>query len=136
MHSCGGVPSLVRTTWTLSTPSRPSRSLISRATQRSASLSTSGRSRGISSFTWSVITPSSSAAVGDWAPIGPSVLERVRCGGNANCDLLPHLLDRQPSTGGRGARAKDRSEEHTYELQSLMRNSYDVFCLKHKTTNR
>src|SRR3546814_10673076 len=23
-----------------------------------------------------------------------------------------------------------RSEEHTYELQSLMRNSYDVFCLK------
>src|SRR3546814_4866405 len=24
----------------------------------------------------------------------------------------------------------DRSEEHTSELQSLMRNSYDVFCLK------
>src|SRR3546814_7237006 len=23
----------------------------------------------------------------------------------------------------------DRSEEHTSELQSLMRNSYDVFCL-------
>src|SRR3546814_6095800 len=23
-----------------------------------------------------------------------------------------------------------RSEEHTYELQSLMRNSYAVFCLK------
>src|SRR3546814_2063524 len=31
-----------------------------------------------------------------------------------------------------------RSEEHTSELQSLMRNSYAVFCLKqknHKTTN-
>src|SRR3546814_10025686 len=27
-----------------------------------------------------------------------------------------------------------RSEEHTSELQSLMRNSYAVFCLK-KTTN-
>src|SRR3546814_10047543 len=27
-----------------------------------------------------------------------------------------------------------RSEEHTSELQSLMRNSYGVFCLKKKTT--
>src|SRR3546814_1274989 len=29
---------------------------------------------------------------------------------------------------------KHRSEEHTSELQSLMRNSYAVFCLKQKTT--
>src|SRR3546814_10195157 len=28
-----------------------------------------------------------------------------------------------------------RSEEHTSELQSLMRISYDVFCLKKKRTN-
>src|SRR3546814_1094590 len=28
-----------------------------------------------------------------------------------------------------------RSEEHTYELQSLMRNSYAVFCLKKKQGN-
>src|SRR3546814_5018995 len=28
----------------------------------------------------------------------------------------------------------DRSEEHTSELQSLMRNSYAVFCLKKKNT--
>src|SRR3546814_1437836 len=28
-----------------------------------------------------------------------------------------------------------RSEEHTYELQSLMRNSYAVFCLKNTTEN-
>src|SRR3546814_6039648 len=27
----------------------------------------------------------------------------------------------------------ERSEEHTYELQSLMRISYAVFCLKKKT---
>src|SRR3546814_6828541 len=27
-----------------------------------------------------------------------------------------------------------RSEEHTSELQSLMRNSYAVFCLNNKTT--
>src|SRR3546814_7995989 len=31
--------------------------------------------------------------------------------------------------------AKGRSEEHTSELQSLMRNSYDVFCLKKKKKN-
>src|SRR3546814_10238481 len=29
----------------------------------------------------------------------------------------------------------DRSEEHTSELQSLMRNSYAVFCLKQKPKN-
>src|SRR3546814_2942688 len=28
-----------------------------------------------------------------------------------------------------------RSEEHTSELQSLMRNSYAVFCLEKQTTN-
>src|SRR3546814_6993074 len=30
----------------------------------------------------------------------------------------------------------DRSEEHTSELQSLMRISYAVFCLKKKTNNQ
>src|SRR3546814_8880494 len=33
-----------------------------------------------------------------------------------------------------GCRKQDRSEEHTSELQSLMRHSYAVFCLKKKTT--
>src|SRR3546814_6536991 len=32
-----------------------------------------------------------------------------------------------------GQFAADRSEEHTSELQSLMRISYAVFCLKKKT---
>src|SRR3546814_6099100 len=31
-----------------------------------------------------------------------------------------------------GARSRKRSEEHTSELQSLMRISYAVFCLKKK----
>src|SRR3546814_13367567 len=35
----------------------------------------------------------------------------------------------RPGLGG-----TDRSEEHTSELQSLMRISYAVFCLKKKTT--
>src|SRR3546814_1965456 len=30
----------------------------------------------------------------------------------------------------------NRSEEHTSELQSLMRISYDVFCLKKKNTTQ
>src|SRR3546814_11050196 len=33
------------------------------------------------------------------------------------------------------AAAKERSEEHTSELQSLMRISYAVFCLKKKKKN-
>src|SRR3546814_4404566 len=32
--------------------------------------------------------------------------------------------------------ASDRSEEHTSELQSLMRISYAVFCLKKKNTHK
>src|SRR3546814_10065328 len=32
--------------------------------------------------------------------------------------------------------ADDRSEEHTSELQSLMRISYAVFCLNHKLNTR
>src|SRR3546814_3691582 len=44
----------------------------------------------------------------------------------------------QPSAVGRAANRNQfvRSEEHTSELQSLMRISYAVFCLKKKKTNR
>src|SRR3546814_4981580 len=38
-----------------------------------------------------------------------------------------------PLPGGQGTA---RSEEHTSELQSLMRISYAVFCLKKKTTTK
>src|SRR3546814_9503206 len=43
----------------------------------------------------------------------------------------------QPAHPYRGPRLYDRhrSEEHTSELQSLMRISYAVFCLKTKTNN-
>src|SRR3546814_4414062 len=36
----------------------------------------------------------------------------------------------------RGTQAIRRSEEHTSELQSLMRISYAVFCLKKKNTHK
>src|SRR3546814_1840865 len=41
------------------------------------------------------------------------------------------LLERAQRDVESAAQAK-RSEEHTSELQSLMRNSYAVFCLKKK----
>src|SRR3546814_4301609 len=40
-----------------------------------------------------------------------------------------HQMFMMASTAGHG---KERSEEHTSELQSLMRISYAVFCLKKK----
>src|SRR3546814_8653254 len=49
-----------------------------------------------------------------------------------------HRRQREPADHGdahRGAPAIVRSEEHTSELQSLMRISYAVFCLK-KTTQK
>src|SRR3546814_7663481 len=38
-----------------------------------------------------------------------------------------------PASAGQDAAPRRRSEEHTSELQSLMRISYAVFCLKKKT---
>src|SRR3546814_1239247 len=45
----------------------------------------------------------------------------------AGVPLVDGRVELQPGVG--------RSEEHTSELQSLMRISYAVFCLKKKTTN-
>src|SRR3546814_8871743 len=59
----------------------------------------------------------------------------------ALCDTLPEPRRIRPDTARQVARDKrlarprgsdQRSEEHTSELQSLMRNSYAVFCLKKK----
>src|SRR3546814_9844343 len=48
----------------------------------------------------------------------------------------PHLMSGHGGGKGESRRCLDRtrSEEHTSELQSLMRISYAVFCLKKKTT--
>src|SRR3546814_7990363 len=51
---------------------------------------------------------------------GLAVVERV---------IQPQVVATKP-----GDRRRARSEEHTSELQSLMRISYAVFCLKKKTT--
>src|SRR3546814_6451131 len=66
-------------------------------------------------------------------PALESELERV--GHEVEDDLLPHAtvdidrLRQRPAVD----RKLDRSEEHTSELQSLMRISYAVFCFNKKT---
>src|SRR3546814_10627968 len=52
---------------------------------------------------------------------------RVPAGHESNWTFI-HAITRQESQF-------DRSEEHTSELQSLMRISYAVFCLKKKKQN-
>src|SRR3546814_6585764 len=46
--------------------------------------------------------------------------------------VLEPLIDFTPLDAAHFAQNTDRSEEHTSELQSLMRISYAVFCLKKK----
>src|SRR3546814_5238559 len=56
-----------------------------------------------------------------------------RTGRAARASRAPPWPPRRPCPSRRAGRA--RSEEHTSELQSLMRISYAVFCLKKKTTS-
>src|SRR3546814_4644110 len=64
---------------------------------------------------WNPSTPDCSPAVFQLAS------SRMRCGG--------------PSDSSPSSVRLNRSEEHTSELQSLMRISYAVFCLKKKKIN-
>src|SRR3546814_9290052 len=54
----------------------------------------------------------------------------------ADIDDVVSELGRAPSQHRLDARHQFRSEEHTSELQSLMRISYAVFCLKKKKTHK
>src|SRR3546814_3176395 len=56
---------------------------------------------------------------------------------NPNCTTAVTLMALYPLHQAFGVKrifASSRSEEHTSELQSLMRISYAVFCLKKKNT--
>src|SRR3546814_9750143 len=57
---------------------------------------------------------------------------RFAGGGNDTTDQFKPLM----ALGGGKLPDVVRSEEHTSELQSLMRNSYAVFCSKTKNKNR
>src|SRR3546814_7169716 len=73
----------------------------------------------------------------------PGAFERDRTGRVGGGDRRPaDRIDRRDARRKSPARrprqpvlAALRSEEHTSELQSLMRISYAVFCLKKKTKN-
>src|SRR3546814_2938698 len=56
-----------------------------------------------------------------------------QAGGDRLADLVG---DRARPFDPFARRIGERSEEHTSELQSLMRNSYAVFCLKKKTIDK
>src|SRR3546814_2195259 len=57
----------------------------------------------------------------------------VNAGDDLCCAQAQH--GSAPTLAGQDKANPSRSEEHTSELQSLMRSSYAVFCLKKKTKN-
>src|SRR3546814_7156332 len=69
------------------------------------------------------------------------VLAQVRAVGTDVRGQPPVVVDHQrhagfPAQRQQGHRLFARTEEHTSELQSLMRISYAVFCLKKKTQKK
>src|SRR3546814_6211423 len=61
----------------------------------------------------------------------------VRAAVSSTCELMRAVYTHKRRTRKRkGTENRIRSEEHTSELQSLMRISYAVFCLKNKTQNK
>src|SRR3546814_5898957 len=64
-------------------------------------------------------------------------VDQVRLGVDAVGDgVEPLARHRRARAVGQVAARIERSEEHTSELQSLMRISYAVFCLKKKNDNK
>src|SRR3546814_9695373 len=66
---------------------------------------------------------------------GSTTFLRCRCRCRCRCRSArpqPHLHRYPKRRRPRPSRSPCRSEEHTSELQSLMRISYAVFCLKKK----
>src|SRR3546814_2538917 len=66
---------------------------------------------------------------------GAVVVRPVRAAAAGGAAVEAGPVQRSPARrfagrGGGDGRAVGRSEEHTSELQSLMRSSYAVFCLK------
>src|SRR3546814_8446225 len=70
-----------------------------------------------------------------YGPVGPAPQEHQAVYTTLHFDK-PWSYENYLKTGGYQALRKilTRSEEHTSELQSLMRTSYAVFCLKKQTS--
>src|SRR3546814_15946905 len=63
---------------------------------------------------------------------GTFPLRRMHVGGQLRAVLHRHHVERRAGKKGKTQKGRQRSEEHTSELQSLMRISYAIFCLKKK----
>src|SRR3546814_1709517 len=61
--------------------------------------------------------------------------QRHRLAGELGLDLVGSALNRDGRVARNGAPLGLRSEEHTSELQSIMRISSAAFCLKKKTAS-
>src|SRR3546814_4628392 len=69
------------------------------------------------------------------ATSGPGALHLLAGLYDAKMDHMPVVaIVGQQAVSALGSDFQQRSEEHTSELQSLMRLSYAVFCLKKKKT--
>src|SRR3546814_6783893 len=66
----------------------------------------------------------------------PAGVDAKRAGASMERSMRWAARSRAGFDAGEEHAARARSEEHTSELQSLMRNSYAVFCLKKKKTNK
>src|SRR3546814_3791772 len=56
--------------------------------------------------------------------------------GTGHSDAALQVVEEIRAAGGTAMPDGGRSEEHTSELQSLMRNTYAVFCLKKQKTKK
>src|SRR3546814_10273486 len=79
---------------------------------------------------WGAIEPDFTAVTGDLRELPPVEPFEVLA---ARLPMTPTQRDALLQANTLAARRR-RSEEHTSELQSLMRISYAVFCLKKKKT--
>src|SRR3546814_3400434 len=71
----------------------------------------------------------------DQRQLRPGTLERGH-GQAPDRPVQPRIVEGQMAASGADDRGQARSEEHTSELQSLMRNSYAVFCLTKKKSKK
>src|SRR3546814_4115721 len=81
----------------------------------------------------SIVHASAWTIASDWADAGAAMASAIALA-SILMALLPRVpaRSRRPDRCGVGRDPTPRSEEHTSELQSLMRISYAVFCLKKK----
>src|SRR3546814_1400101 len=79
-------------------------------------------------------------------PLGDALRGRLRRGDDVDLGAGQELSERQRDVAGARGQVDEEevglvpedvgSEEHTSELQSLMRSSYDVFCLEKKNKHK